>query len=146
LAIGGGNKGRRDNGNTQGITMRLRYRVNQGECFRAGVDCDQPIQIEEVNPSKLTQEVRNLIADRLHGIDVIKLRAFVGGGEATVGGFPINDEEFELIEARLPGFEHLIEACRQNAKDVEEALRRVSKVSAARINVAKAGELAPLAY
>ncbi len=54
--------------------MILRYRVNQAGCFRAGIDCPRSIQTLEVDPSRLPQGERDLIADRLDGIDVLELR------------------------------------------------------------------------
>jgi len=99
--------------------MKLRYKVNQGECFRAGINCERSIQVDEVDPATLLQEERNLIGDRLRGIDVVKLGVSGSGPDARTfdckeGNSPL------LIEAKLPGLEHLIAACRQNQLEIDK--------------------------
>jgi hypothetical protein len=102
--------------------MKLRYSVSQAECFRAGLNCPNSIQLIEVDPAALEQEQRNLIADRLSGINVCKLGVWGSGGEAKVIALKDSDGDPILLEARLPGFDHLVEAARQNAADVEKQL------------------------
>ena len=105
--------------------MKLRYKVNQAECFRAGINCEHSIQVEEVDPSTLTQEDRILIADRLEGIDVVRLGVITDlrGGRSRREVEPCyEDGRLVLIEAKLPGLEHLIEACRQNTEEIKEEL------------------------
>ena len=50
--------------------MKLRFKVNQGEALRQGVDAPTSVVTIEVNPKQLTQEERNILADRMDGIDV----------------------------------------------------------------------------
>ena len=50
--------------------MKLRFAVDQAECFRQGIDCPKSITVIEVNPADLPLDARILIADHLHGIDV----------------------------------------------------------------------------
>lgn len=53
--------------------MFLRFRINQAEALRRGIDAPRSIVGIEVDPAKLTQADRNLIADRMEGINVCKL-------------------------------------------------------------------------
>jgi len=53
--------------------MKLRFDVDQAEAFRRGIDCPKSIVTVDVNPAELSQEDRNLIADRLDGIDVCQM-------------------------------------------------------------------------
>lgn len=53
--------------------MKLRFEIDQAYFFRKGIDAPKSIVTIEVDPSKLPQEDRDLIADRLIGIDVFKL-------------------------------------------------------------------------
>lgn len=53
--------------------MKLRFEIDQAYLFRKGIDAPKSIVHIEVDPSKLSQDQRNLIADRLIGIDVFKL-------------------------------------------------------------------------
>lgn len=100
--------------------MVLRFEVNQAEAFRQGVDVEKSTNHLDVDPSKLSQEERNLIADRLIGIDVLRLE---GNGDA-VSRCPmgrIGDATRERIVAKLPTFEALMEAIRENEKAVRPA-------------------------
>src|ERR1043165_1346625 len=47
--------------------MKIRFAVDQAEAFRRGVDCPKSIVTVEVDPKTLSQEERDLIADRLEG-------------------------------------------------------------------------------
>jgi hypothetical protein len=53
--------------------MQLRFKVDQGEALRQGVDAPTSVVTIEINPKALTQEERNLLADRMDGIDVFRL-------------------------------------------------------------------------
>jgi len=50
--------------------MKLRFEVDQAACLRKGIDCPKSIVTIEINPAKLSEEDRNLIADRMNGIDI----------------------------------------------------------------------------
>ena len=52
--------------------MKLRFVVDQAAAFRRGEDCPKSIVTIEVDPADLDQEARDLIADRLRGIDVYR--------------------------------------------------------------------------
>ena len=79
--------------------MKLRFEVDQAEAFRRGIDVPKSIVTVEANPADLSQEHRDLIADRLDGIDV---RQLVGSRDGN-GKLP-------RIMAELPTFESLMEA------------------------------------
>lgn len=85
--------------------MKLRYIVNQAECFRRGINQPDSIVTIDVDPTSLSQEIRDLIADRLQGVDVLKL--------ATITPSPIVRAH---IVASVPGLAALIEACREDAR------------------------------
>ena len=94
--------------------MKLRFEVDQAEAFRRGIDVPKSIVTLEVNPAELPQEQRNLIADRLDGIDVCQL------------GIQILDDVSEhknrkpcRIIAKLSTFESLMEAIREDQASVE---------------------------
>lgn len=53
--------------------MKLRFKVDQGEASRRGDDAPTSVVTIEINPKTLTHEERNLLADRMVGIDVFKL-------------------------------------------------------------------------
>ena len=90
--------------------MKLRFAVDQAECFRKGVDCPKSVVTVEVDPAKTSQQERDRIADRLTGIDVRKLRPD-GLNLAT------------LIEAKSPDYAGLIAAVRADEEEVEAAKR-----------------------
>ena len=91
--------------------MILRFEVDQAEAFRQGVNVPKSTNHLDVDPSKLSQEERNLIADRLRGIDVLKVEA-----RRAPAGKPLSpDPDYtERIVARLPSFESLMEAIRED--------------------------------
>ena len=93
--------------------MKLRFEVDQAACFRKGIDCPESIVTIEVDPQKLPEDERNLIADRLKGTDVCKL-----GGRRnqmhTMDGRP------GLVEAETPDYQGLIAAVRRNEKFMSE--------------------------
>jgi hypothetical protein len=104
--------------------MVLRFEVDQAEAFRLGVNVPKSTNHLEVDPSKLTQEDRNLIADRLDGIDVCELSEGGGmmqepnpqadGRRAVPNTIPMR------ITAKLPTLESLMEAIRENEKAVQQ--------------------------
>ena len=102
--------------------MKLRFHVNQAECLRRGIDCHVTV---DVNPAQLTDEQRNLIADRLTGIDVMQIRvephyrAWRPGIDSAVERSPYR------ISANLPTFDSLMEAIAANEETVrQEVIRR----------------------
>src|SRR6266851_3167292 len=104
--------------------MKLRFEVDQAEAFRQGIDVPKSIVAVEVAPSELSQEQRNLIADRLHGIDVCPLVGIEDGVMPTDRhGKPLR------IIAKLPTFESLMEAIVENQRDLEVSNQRMRKDS-----------------
>lgn len=81
--------------------MKLRFQVDQAESLRRGIDCPKSIVTIEVDPSKLTQIDRDLIADNLNGIDVC-----VRCGE----------KDGSRVLAKTPSYESLIEALNEMKK------------------------------
>jgi hypothetical protein len=99
--------------------MLLRFRVDQAECFRRGIDAPRSIVTVPINPADLPQADRNLSADRLDGIDVCRL------GFADTSGTPwkmhSDDGEPDHVLASAPTFEGLMEAVRKDQTDFESA-------------------------
>jgi len=93
--------------------MKLRFEVNQAEAFRLGIDVPKSIVTIEVNPAEISQEQRNLIADRLDGIDVCQLAGVLDGISRDKDGKPFR------IMAKLPTFESLMEAIAEDEQDAE---------------------------
>ena len=86
--------------------MNLRFEVDQAESFRRGIDCPKSIVTVEVNPKDLSQEDRNLLADHMDGIDVVKLcLAARGPGKSGI-----------RIVAMEPSLAALMLAVREQAK------------------------------
>jgi hypothetical protein len=67
------------NNRQTGQNMKLRFEVNQAEAFRRGIDCPTSVVMIEVDPSKLEQGPRNILARHLRGIDVVEMDAFEDG-------------------------------------------------------------------
>jgi hypothetical protein len=111
--------------------VKLRFEVDQAACLRAGIDCPKSIVTVEVDPAKLTQEERDIIADRLVGIDVASLH---NSGDGTIKemsqGKPVR------IIAKAPTFQGLLIAIRENAKETAERMKRHRVVA---LEVANAG-------
>jgi len=77
----------------------------------------------EVDPTEVPKEERDLIADRLRGINVCKLAVVGTGTEARVAPLMDSDNDPVLLEARLPGdFKYLVEAARLNDQEAKLAL------------------------
>ena len=93
--------------------MKIRFAVDQAEAFRRGVDCPKSIVTVEVDPKTLSQEERDLIADRLEGIDLRRLHRSL---EETV-------RSSSHLEALLPTFESMMEAVRANAAKLTEEVK-----------------------
>jgi hypothetical protein len=98
--------------------MKLRFEVDQAECFRRGIDCPKSIVTIDVNPAELPQDVREMIADRLSGIDVCHLTVLPGGGTeiAKENGAPVR------IKAWDPTFESLLVSVRECKEWVDERI------------------------
>ena len=86
--------------------MKLRFKVDQAEALRQGVDAPTSVVTIEINPKTLTQEERNLLADRMVGIDVRELTT--GGGVSA----PRHSEKH--ITATQAAFDALMVAVRAN--------------------------------
>lgn len=84
--------------------MKLRFEVDQAAAFRQGIDVPKSIVTIEVNPAELSQEQRDLIADRLDGIDVRQIVGIRDGRDTDPNG------KLPRIMAKLPTFESLMEA------------------------------------
>ena len=93
--------------------MKLRFEVDQAQAFRRGIDVPKSIVTIEVNPAEISQEQRNLIADRLDGIDVCQLAGVLAGMSRDKDGKPFR------IMAKLPTFESLMEAIAEDERDAE---------------------------
>ena|SRR5215510_4310362 len=86
--------------------MNLRFEVDQAECFRKGIDSPKSIITIDVDPSKLPQEERDLIANRLrNGIDVHRW---------TDG---------TRIKAEAPTYEALLAAVRRDEAQVDRGIQ-----------------------
>lgn len=100
--------------------MKLRFEVNQAECMRRGIDCPRSIVTVEVDPEQLSQDDRNLLADRMDGIDVCWLERDRRRGESCPDGMTIyrarelGKVRPGLIAAGAPTFEALMEAVRED--------------------------------
>ena len=107
--------------------MTLKFRVDQAEAFRRGIDCPEPIVTINVNPSHIPQRHRGLIAARLSwNNDVCRLFPTEDG----LGTFDAPSDEFcgegdwppqepLYIIAKLLTYEGLIEAVEANQKELE---------------------------
>ena len=103
--------------------MVLRFEVNQAEAFRRGVNVQKSTNHLNVDPAELPQDVRDLIADRLEGIDVLELDE---AGEKVFWPNPEADGHREVpnsipkrITAKLPTFDALLEAIKENDAQVK---------------------------
>ncbi|PYJ86377.1 MAG: hypothetical protein DME22_05480 [Verrucomicrobia bacterium] len=109
--------------------MKLRFEVNQAECFRRGIDCPKSIITIEVEPSKLPKDVRELIADRMmDGIDVCRLRLSEGGSEPNYIPNPDRgDCAPDRLIAKEPTFDGLLEAIEEDQKRIEKEVAQQKK-------------------
>jgi hypothetical protein len=109
--------GKNDNDNER-ITMKLRFSVDQAECFRNGIDCPKSIVTIEVEPANLSDEERILIADRLIGIDVCSLWNSNDGTTKERGDFVEEYGRPIHIIAKRPDWGGLIAAIKENEEEV----------------------------
>jgi len=86
--------------------------------------------------SELAQEQRNLIADRMDGIDVLKLcfdkdkrETFKGYNHSTPWEPALDKVTPEHITADEPTFDALMEAILKNQKEIEAEQAKKSKVT-----------------
>lgn len=108
--------------------MKLRFQVDQAECLRNGIDCPKSIVMLEINPAELAQPQRDLLADRLDGIDVCEL-GFKDGQTIKVYDYGATDEEKTnnrkparplKLKATSPDFKGLMEAVLKNELWIRE--------------------------
>ena len=94
--------------------MQLRFRVNQAEAFRRGISVPKSIVRVDVEPAELDQKIRNLIADRMIGIDVCRgVYDKEAGMVKPALRRPVKDEQEwqpDLIEADADNLEALVVA------------------------------------
>ncbi|HXB58568.1 MAG TPA: hypothetical protein VNU95_03340 [Candidatus Acidoferrales bacterium] len=130
--------------------MQLRFSVNQAEAFRQGIDCPKSIVHVEVDPATLDGTTRRLIADRMKGIDVYQLE-YRGNGETAI---KLDYEPVTLslsvpvrIEANAPTFEAMMEAVKENERELQESksslvMSNPADRQAARMSAKAAGQSA----
>jgi hypothetical protein len=94
--------------------MKLRFEIDQAELFRKGIDAPKSVITIEVDPSKISAKDRNLIADRLNGIDVGTM-IFLDGKTG---------KSSRRLVAETPDYAGLIEAVRTNQKEIEAVEKR----------------------
>lgn len=94
--------------------MKLRFAVNQAEAMRRGIDAPKSIVTIDVDPATLPQEERDLIADRMQGIDVCELSS----------AKPASHRQWEdgsprHVVALEPTYDALMEGIRDNQLEVD---------------------------
>ena len=93
--------------------MKLRFAVNQAEALRRGINAPKSIVTVDVDPATLSEEERNLLADRMDGIDVCALSSSTPPHRMrTSDGRPRHLEAFE------PTYEALLQAVRDNQAEL----------------------------
>jgi hypothetical protein len=108
MANGGGNDGHDNNDSTTITTMKIRFKIDQADRFRRGLDTPKSIISIEVKPADLPQETRDLIARHLEGIDVVE-----GSGEFY--------RREQLVMAKDPSLDSLVQRLREiEAQQAEE--------------------------
>ncbi len=117
--------------------MKLRFEVDQAACLRAGIDCPHSIVAVEVNPAKLPQEERDLLADRLQGIDLYPLALDFGAREGDKGEIEVVegpcrrlDTATGRIVANAPSFDALMAAVRGNENWIRSEEKKEKKKKA----------------
>ncbi len=118
--------------------MKLRFKVNQAECLKRGIDAPKSIVTIEVNPAELSQQHRDLIADRMDGIDVAEL--WDSNGEVAKLQIAATGK-VSLIEANSPDYEGLMEAIQANEAEVQQSVKRHRAVKLAIANAPDADVL-----
>jgi hypothetical protein len=129
--------------------MQLRFSVNQAEAFRQGIDCPKSIVHVEVDPATLDETTRRLIADRMKGIDVYQLEYRDGGTAIKLDHEPVTLSLSVLvrIEAKAPTFEAMMEAVKENERELQESkaclvMSNPADKQAARMSAKAAGQSA----
>ena len=122
-----------------GSDIKLRFKIKQSERVE-GDACEHTIVTVEVDLSTLSKESRNLIADRLVGIDVVDLYSCGNGTEKSFlyDNVARNNGMAQMlapdyIRADQPTFEALMQAVRENQKEVEhrqELYRKIALIRA----------------
>jgi hypothetical protein len=106
--------------------MNLRFEVNRAEALRHGLDIPKSTVTIQVRASNLTPEQKRLIADRLDGIDVVKLhydpRTHVPQKTYYLNSTRRNAPKREpvRIQANLPTFDAMMEAIEANQAEVAQ--------------------------
>lgn len=98
--------------------MKLRFKVDQGEALRQGVDAPTSVVTIEVDPKTLTQEERTVLADRMDGIDVRELYLHSPATTGHPTQAPTVKRNLSHITATLPTFQALMAAIRANEEKV----------------------------
>ncbi len=104
--------------------MKLRFKVDQAECLRRGIDCPKSIVSIEVNPSKLPQDQRDMIAAHMDGIDVCKLD---GVGKPMLDNTSSPWRPVHVV-ATEPTFQGLIDAIHRDATDQDARMKKADTV------------------
>lgn len=107
---------------------KVRFDVNQAEAFRQGLECSKPIAVLELSPKDLDQETRNLIADRLAGMDVLELHLDANGDREKLPSRKARGHA--RIKAKLPTFEALMAAIRENETKLQAETAQIKKAKA----------------
>ena len=105
--------------------MKLRFEVNQAEAFRRGINVENSIVLIEVDPKTLPQDQRDLIADRLDGIDVCELETGASSfGEPAHKWIDEDTKRERLapkhVKASGPTFKELLEAVRADEQRFQQ--------------------------
>src|SRR4051794_10120672 len=109
--------------------MVLRFEVDQAEAFRQGINVPKSTNHLDIDPATLTQDERILIADRLSGIDVMRL-SVTAFGEARIPTFiDDGDPTHGRIVAKAPTYEALIAAIREDQTFVKRSQGRQAGVA-----------------
>jgi hypothetical protein len=107
--------------------MQLRFYVDQAAAFLRGVDSPNAIAEIEVDPAKLDENTRRLIAERLRDNDVCQLEHREDGDIVVKLGFDpitLNRSKPIKLKANGPTFEALMEAVNENEREVREGKSR----------------------
>lgn len=116
--------------------MKIRFYVDQGECFRKGINQAESRATIDVDPAKLDEKSRKLIGDRLDGINVKSLWCDALS-EIDPNGFTEETREITsarfraqswmgpkddhpMIKAKLPTLQSLMEAIEQDETNMKE--------------------------
>lgn len=81
--------------------MKIKFAVNQRECFRQGIDAPESYKIIEIDPATLDVFQRNALADRLVGIELRQLRA-IEDGEQPTAMYAFADTEIKVTKFGTP--------------------------------------------